>query len=165
MAGATGAPWAEPKARNVTVTIRVGGAQLLGGCRPPQRARLRRIDDTATRPRGAWETMGSPSYLSSKQLAALHTASAMPEETVQLHTGGEAAADAGSKTHSTGLCLFLYLRDFGPVRIQQAVEDLRAILGFAQAEVSVWQTARASKALTSTRLGRKVYTHRTSAQY
>ena len=92
MAGATGAPWAAPKARNVTVTIRVGRADLPGGCKPPQRARLRRIDDTVTRPRGAWTAMGSPSYLSAKQLAALHAASEMSEETVALH---KAAADPG----------------------------------------------------------------------
>lgn len=78
MAGATGAPWAEPKARNATITIRGLGGVAGEPCRLPQRARMRRIDDATTRPRGAWVAMGSPEYPTAKQLAALHAASQMP---------------------------------------------------------------------------------------
>ena len=92
MAGASGAPWATPKPRNVSLTLQVGKD---GACTPPRRALLRRIDDVSTAPRAAWESMGSPTYPNTEQLAALHKASEVPEETVQLAQPSACAATLG----------------------------------------------------------------------
>ena len=45
---------------------------------------MRRIDDETTAPYGAWAKMGSPPYPTRAQLAALHVASQMSEEWLDL---------------------------------------------------------------------------------
>ena len=96
MAGASGAPWATPKPRNVSLTLQVRRtAGEDGACTPPRRALLRRIDDVSTAPRAAWEAMGRPAYPDTEQLAALHKASEVPRETVLLAQPSACAATLG----------------------------------------------------------------------
>ena len=76
MKGATGKPWA-PRARNTTITIH-------NACSQPTRAMIKRIDDSTTNPKAAWVAMGSPPYPNADQLARLHVASQMPQESVAL---------------------------------------------------------------------------------
>ena len=97
MAGATGAPWEHPRARNVSATLRV-----LPPCdRAPRKALLRRIDDGVTNPRAAWEAMGKPPSLSATQLEALHAASRVPSEAIAV-VGAPAGEDDDGCTVTLG---------------------------------------------------------------
>ena len=109
MAGATGAPW-KPRPRNVSLVLHfqpsasssssAAAAAAAGptSCTPPRRATLQRIDDATTAPRGAWEAMGSPSYPNAAQLAALHAASQVSTQSVELTRAGRGAACAATLT-------------------------------------------------------------------
>jgi len=52
----------------------------LDSARPPTRVTLTRIDDEHANPKRAWLEMGSPEYLSDKELSLLHDASALVRE-------------------------------------------------------------------------------------
>ena len=83
--GATASPPKNVSAADISLTINAGP-----GKKVPRTAFLWRIDDNSTRARGLWEEMGRPHDPTPAQMAALHAASEMKAEELEVSAAGKA---------------------------------------------------------------------------
>ena len=82
--------FAQPRQAIATETVAVSLVNCKG-----HSARIRRIDDEHANPKRLWLDMGSPEYLSERQVRALHAASRCTARRLQLEAAGANSAASG----------------------------------------------------------------------